>query len=282
MTNTVIIFGGADFEEAEARRIARKAGLITATATTTDGKKVYAGNAYQATGYELDELPESTDEIRQVIIFECSPKVAGNLEVITHFDHHNPGDYGFELGAGRFFEASSLGQLINHLGLEPTQEQRLIAAGDHCPVAAYAGLCPGIDPEEFAQFRIQQKLVFYVKDERNAHKNTETTLAQVIASAREKLRDAPIFNELCDVRDAGHIDELPEAAMSLGVPYITQIEEEDRQGNKTGNLKILVGGETTPEMVTNFMEWANQLPNKVGDAYRNPTRGFAGIVIKPE
>jgi len=63
--------------------------------------------------------------------------------------------------------------------------------------------------------------------------------------------------------------------------YITQIPDTDKEHNPTGNLKIVLGGHTKPETVVKFMEWANSLPNKVGQAYGNPTRGFAGVVVTP-
>lgn len=276
---TIIIFGGADFEEAAARAVAAHAGLVIATATTADGKKVHAGNAYQATGFVVDV--GDLEEIAQAIIFECSPAVAGELEVVLRADHHNPGDAGYGLGAEKFWEASSLGQLMNFLGLEPTADQLMVAAADHCPADAYLGKCPGIEAEAFAAFRIAQKLSFYAGDPRNAHKATAESLAAVIEAAKAALLAAPEANGVRDLRQAGHVDELPEAALSLGLAYMASIADTDRDRKPTGNTKIVLGGHTTPEVVTNFMEWGNSLPNKVGQAYGNPTRGFAGVVVTP-
>lgn len=280
MKKTLIIFGGADFEEAAARKVATEAGLIVATATV-DGKKVHGGNAYQANGYTVDQ-GDATD-ITGIIIFECAKKCAGeNANIFVVCDHHNPDDAGYGKGPDEFFSASSLGQLMNFLGIEPDHEQMLIAASDHCPVAAYAGKCPGITVEEFADFRITQKLAFYKNDARNAHKNTKEMLTGVIAQAKEKLLKAPEVNGVRDVRSAGHIDELPEAAMLLGTAYMASIPDTDRDQKPTGNIKVVLGGNTTPEIVTAFMEWGNSLPNKVGNAYGNPTRGFAGVITTPE
>jgi hypothetical protein len=186
------------------------------------------------------------------------------------------------LGSSHFWEASSLGQLLNFFGVQPTIEQLFVAAGDHCPAAAYAGQCPGIDPVEFAKFRITQKLSFYVGDARNAHKATAELLAAVIETAKTKLLEAPEVDGVRDLRQVGYVDELPEAALSLGLAYMSQIPDTDRDRNPTGNTKILLGGHTTPELVTKFMEWGNLLSNKVGPAYGNPIRGFAGVVVTPE
>lgn len=282
MKKVLVVFGGADFEEAAARKVAVENGLVVATATTADGKKVHAGNAYMATGFVFDSFISDDDEIEGVVIFETATVVAGVLPVVLRADHHNPGDSGFSLGPSHFWEASSLGQLMNFLGVQPTTEQLMIAAGDHCSAAAYAGLCPGIFPTEFAKFRIAQKLTFYAGDPRNAHKATSETLAQVIEDAKAKLLAASEVDGVRDLRQVGYVDELPEAALSLGLAYMSQIPDTDRDRNPTGNTKILLGGHTTPEAVTKFMEWGNSLPNKVGSAYGNPIRGFAGVVIVPE
>lgn len=280
MKKVLVVFGGADFEEAAARMVAIAASLVVGTATTADGKKVHAGNAYMATGFELDN--GTLEGITDVVIFECAPVVAGELSVILRADHHNPGDTGFGLGPDKFFDASSLGQLMNFLGIEPTNEQLLVAAGDHCPADAYAGRCPGIDPSAFGQFRIAQKLSFYAGDPRNAHKATSELLAAVIETAKTKLLESPEVDGVRDLRSAGYIDELPEAALSLRLAYMSQIPDTDRDRNPTGNTKILLGGHTIPEAVNKFMEWGNSLPNKVGPAYGNPIRGFAGVVVTPE
>ena len=76
------------------------------------------------------------------------------------------------------------------------------------------------------------------------------------------------------------IDELPEAALSIGEAYMASLPDTDRDRNPTGNTKIVLGGHTTPETVERFMEWANSLSGHIGDAYGNPIRGFAGVVVK--
>lgn len=280
MKTTLVIFGGADYESEAARMVAIAAGFSVATATTADGKKCHAGNAYQATGFVLDA--GTIEDVAEAIIFECAPAVAGDLSVILQADHHNPGDTGFGLSPDKFFEASSLGQLMKYLGVKPTVEQLFVAAADHCPADAYLGKCPGINSIEFGKFRIQQKLSFYVGDERNAHKDTAEKLAVVIESAKAKLLQATEVDGVRDLRSAGYVDELPEAALSLGLAYMSQIPDTDRDRNATGNIKILLGGHTTPQAVIKFIEWGNSLSNKVGPAYGNPTRGFAGVVVTPE
>ncbi len=279
--HTVIIFGGEDYESTEARKVAHDAWLITATAVLADGKKVHAGNAYQATWHLLDDEVNQESQATEAIIFECSKVAAGELAIVLNADHHNPGDAGYWLGADQFWNASSLGQLMNYLGMEPSEEQLYIAASDHCPADAYQGKCPGIDPVKFKAMRISQKVEFFKKDPRNAYKASPEALESITEIAKQKLLSSQEVDWVCDLRDQWLIDELPEAALMLGMAYITQIPDTDRDRNPTGNLKIILWGHTNPETVVKFMKWANTLPNKVGDAYGNPTRGFAGVVVTP-
>lgn len=278
-SNLVVIFGGQDPEEAAARAVALRNGCAVATATV-GGQKVAAFNAYRADGYVVDS-GEVSEEETQVIIFECSPAAAGSLEIVVHCDHHNPGDPGYGLGPEQFWEASSLGQLCAVLGVEATPELEMVAAGDHCPADAYASRCVGIDPAEFLNFRIAGKVAFYATNPRTADKADAEKIRTAIEAAKVKLTEAPLVDGVCDLRDAGMIDELPEAALSTGMAYMASLPDTDRERKPTGNTKYVLGGHTTSEIVMQFMAWGNSLPNRVGDAYGNPTRGFAGVVVKP-
>jgi hypothetical protein len=278
MLNTVVIFGGEDSESSEARRVAATSDLSIATATVA-GKPVHSGNAYQANGFRLDEgLAEGST---RAVIFECSPAAAGILEVVARCDHHNPGDTGYGLGSEAFFEASSLGQLMAFLGLVPTDRQRFIAASDHCPAAAYAGLCPDIDPVVFREHRLAEKVAFYATVPALKSKADPEVLETLIAKAVEVLEVAPEVDGVRDLRTAGFVDELPEAALRVGSAYMAEIDDTDRERRPTGNKKIVLGGHTTPETVKRFIDWAATLPNRVGEPYGNPTRGFAGVVVQP-
>jgi hypothetical protein len=274
----LVIFGGQDPEEQAARAVALANGCATATATI-NSEKVAAFNAYKANGFTLDSGVLS--EVSQTIIFECSTAAAGEMKVIAQCDHHNPGDHGYGLGPDKFWEASALGQLCAVLGVEATPELEIIAAGDHCPADAYAGSCAGIDPAEFMKFRIAGKVAFYASNPRTADKADAEKIRVAIEAAKIKLAQAEQVDGVCDLRDAGMIDELPEAALSRGMAYMASLPDTNRDRNPTGNTKYVLGGHTTPEIVKNFMAWGNGLPNKVADAYGNPTRGFAGVVVKP-
>jgi hypothetical protein len=192
-------------------------------------------------------------------------------------DHHNPGDAGYGLGGDKFWQASSLGQLADFLGAERTSELEMIAAGDHCPAEAYTGKCPGIDPEAFYNFRLAQRVEFY---KTTPNPKTADEIRAMIEAAKAKLLAAPEVEGVCDLRKAGKVDELPEAGLSIGKAYMASLPDTDRERKPTGNTKFVLGGHTTPEAVERFMEWGNSLPNKVGNAYGDPVRGFAGVIVK--
>lgn len=279
MKNVLVIFGGADFEEQAARAFAQTIELATATAIL-NGIPVHAGNAKFANGFKLDS--GDLNKVTEVIIFENSLSAAGNLPVILNCDHHSPGDAGYGKSVDEYWQASSLGQLMNFFGISPNMEQLMIAAGDHCLPAAYAGKCPGIDPAEFAKFRSELRATFYSQDSRNAHKADKESLEQIVQIAMEKIAQAPVLESgVVDMRSSGYVDELPEAAIRTNKAYIAEVDETDRGGNKTGNKKIVLGGHTTPDVVIDFIEWANAHENKIGDAYGDPVRGFAGVVLAP-
>lgn len=302
--NTLIIFGAPDHEESLARKIAEAAGCQIATATC-NGKAVHNGTAYKANGYELDagngNLP------KKIILFECSegaiPENWQSAIEIIRCDHHRPGDPGYDKGPDEFWMGSSIGQLCSALFPEIPDsasagavalaemsgaldcDRELIellytAAGDHCPVDAYAGRCPGIDPENFADFRLVQKADHLLGPARWEDVDEAIfTFRNEMMAAEAKLEAAPMVNGIADLREYGLIPELPEAAMKTGRKYMAKVDETDRAGNPTGNKKIVLGGCCTPEDVTNFMEWAGQLGNKMGEPYGVPARGFAGVVV---
>src|SRR5690606_8735347 len=115
------------------------------TFATLKGHPVRSSEAYSATGVQ-GLLPRG----HEIVFVECS--VMGLLPYHV-IDHHNEGDPGFGLPPEQYMKGSSLGQLLAFLELEPTAEQRVIAAADHCLRHAYECLCPGVDPADLAAWR---------------------------------------------------------------------------------------------------------------------------------
>jgi len=278
MKTTLVIFGAEDHESIEARKWARRAGAATATATY-QGQPVHAGTAYKADGYRIDTGDH--EMIQTAIIFECNPNCAGSILIHSICDHHRPGDFGYDMKPENFWPASSLGQLWAVLGLpgpymnNPAHEiARMTAAGDHCPKDAYQGLCPGIGVNEFQEFRLCQKAV-----NGKEYSKIKWEINEAVKILEQKDLNAALYGVI-DLREYGQIPELPEAAMITGKAYLSQIQERDREGRPTGNDKIVLGGDTTPEQVEQFLAWAKELPNRVGEPYGVPSRGFGGVVIK--
>jgi hypothetical protein len=168
------------------------------------------------------------------------------------------------------------------MGIEPTNELRLVAAGDHSPAGAYLGQCPEVDPAEFAAWRIAGKVAFYVTNPATAGKADADKIRATIETAKAVLSNALLVDGVRDLRVVGHVEELPEAALSTGQAYMASLPDTDRERKPTGNTKIVLGGHATPENVRSFMAWASTLANRVGEPYGNPDRGFAGVVVKPE
>ena len=280
-----IIFGASDHEEREAREVARKAWFaFIATATAEDrasweDRKVHAGNAGFATGYEIDEWTDKNAEA--VIIFENNLNAAKELLVVLNADHHNPDDAWYGKPASEYFEWSSLGQMMNYLKIEPSKQQRMVAAWDHCPADAYAWSCPWIDVDEFTEFRLQNKIEFYSGIEKFTYKADIESLQEIIQKAKDVLTSSEVNEKwIVDLRWKGMIDELPEAALMTGKAYMTSIPDTDRERNPTGNTKVLIWWHTTPEMIEEFMERGNQ-QNNVVSVYGNPIRWFAWVILKP-
>lgn len=282
----LVIFGGSDHEEQAARKVCKDHDIWTATATV-NGTKCHAGNAYQANGYVIDGATDFNVDGADCIIFECNAAAAGGQEVVGRCDHHNPGDPGYALGPDRFWEASSLGQLCSILGVSPTEGLLMVAAGDHCPAAAYKGLCPGVDAQKFKTHRIAGLATAWLAgvsptDGYPIYADDSEQVEKAIDFATKLIRLAPesSFVGVKDLRQYGKIDQLPEAALIAGYAYISQIPDTDRDGNPTGNVKINLGGDNSPETVKAVMEWLNRHPSGMAPAYGVPSRGFAGRVFK--
>lgn len=276
----LIIFGAPDIESEWARQIATQHGLATATATC-GGEKCNPMTAYRADGYIVDSGTVS-DEM-ECIIFECARTAASGLKVVARCDHHNPGDAGFGKPAGEFFEASSLGQLINFLGVEATQKDRVIAAADHCLASAYAGLCPGVTAEEVLAMRLSELMKREgVSSEEDAMKGIEEALRILKNPPATVLLGG---KQVADIRGLGAIPFTIEAGVMTGTSYMAK-------GDKRFPDKVNLSG--SEEVVADFLGqavmadgkptypngWA--VKNGLHQPYGDPKRGFAGAYDKPQ
>lgn len=161
----------------------------------------------------------------------------------------------------------------------------LIAAADHCLAAAYAGKCPGVDPQQLFNFRVEQKAKFQKRPEADVLLDIASTTAVIKSRAVQNCscgqynppgcpyciecnQDVDYHSCLAfiDMTDASH-PELPEAACRLGVSYLASVTE------PTGRRKTVVGGCATDNDIANWMIGEKKLGKEV---YGDPVRGYAG------
>jgi len=245
----IFLLGASDPEMAEIARVATAAGH-TVRHAQSGGRRVHPGNAYRA----------DADAYGDVYV-ECGP----SAPVATVVDHHNPGDPGWGSPPEEYLRGSSLGQVLVLLGLEATPTQRLIAAADHCLAAAYAGQCPGVDPEELLAFRCESRAAF--------QRRPVADVSADIAASIELLQ--AVGKPVVDVRYAGTLPELPEAAARCGVAAIYRIHD-DRSGRwKVGIIGAGAGTVPGTEPVAAFLRGEGAARDLV-DLYGDPVRGYAG------
>ena len=243
------ILGAPDHEMREIERVLLINGIPYSFATTR-GRIVQSHEAYKASG-TTTLVPTNTD----IIFVECA--VMG-LTPVYRIDHHNEGDPGFGKLPHEYLEGSSLGQVLDYLGIEATQEQRIIAAADHCLAHAYQGRCPGVTPAELSAWRIRSRAT--------ARGLSEAELVSQIATATEALRQAPTI--VVEGMQVAWFDNVPpevsEASARVGVPFAFIRKESD------GRVKS--GIRSAPARVVEA--WIRTCGLK--GIYGDPQRGFAG------
>lgn len=194
----IFILGAPDPEMVCIETMLREHGENFIYALAMDGKRVHPGNAYNMA------LPDRTD-VDEVVLVECGFADGQPCDwladvKLTVVDHHRPGDPGYGRPSAEFLSASSLGQVLNLLGLiEPDRgfsgsdpeleagfrrelvcpdcgrdhgehfqscviirwdKWRMIAAADHCLGEAYKGRCPGVDPDTLMEWRVETRATF--------------------------------------------------------------------------------------------------------------------------
>ena len=263
--NLVIVMGGMDPEMLAITKACRALGIRTLQAAV-DGLPVHPGNAYKANGYVQSGV--YTDDY--VISVECA--VVG-LTPDFCADHHNPGDRGYGRPPSAYWEASSIGQVYQHLadgGIPVTAvtdafgpERYLIAASDHCPSHAFQGKCPGIDIAALKAMRARNSAAFcnMSVEEWTAIVDSSIAILRALPVAtagggeyRVSTTDIPLLNH---------------AQLIAGIPVQYVMSGNDRDPRtKVG----LLGGE--PEMISAWMD--EKRNDGLVAIYGDPARGYAG------
>lgn len=233
-----------------------------------DGASVAPSTAYKANGLvRKDGQPaEMPGGVTRVVTVECGVQ---GLKAHVSVDHHNPGDVGFGFGPEKFWEGSSLGQICELLEVEPTIEQRIAAAADHCLNHAYQGKCPGIDPSALRAWRVKS---------RSAYQGVEPEVVEkAVAEAIETIKGLPKVEiggrEVANSVAMGSFPEAPEACAITGIPLMYSLPDK-----ATGRTKVgLLGADADTIRV-----WMDEIGTKipVEDIYGSPERGYAGAYLK--
>jgi len=279
MKNVTAILGSAD-PEMGLIEVALTAAGVRYVYASVDGCRVHPGNAGRATGV-IGEIGSG-----QVVLVECDGPWLRSLPVVARCDHHSPGDQGFGRPPEEFLTASSVGQVMLWLAGLPTDgtvgiehsggawfiggqvvpaDVVLGAAADHCLGAAYAGRCPGVDPDALMLWRAQSRAEFQGRSVKSLLADIAQTQAALDSAAMVNLSAVA---QAADMRREPPWPELPEAAARLGAGYIS-----GPLIGPDGRRKFTCSG--LPEQVKAFMdEWAPK--NGLTGIYGDPKRGFAG------
>lgn len=344
MTNNLLlvwILGADDPEMSAIEKLLVDRGARVAHAVDADGHRVHGGNAYTAS----QPFAAAADSVAKIVFVECCwdhslDNFAGE---IIHVDHHRRGDPGYDKPPAEFLSASSIGQvwmLLMHPGggyFEPhfatgwvsrpngkfgsqdpisgssqchsvPLDVILTAAADHC-LAAYAGQCPGVDPDALLKFRIEIKAAYqYAKkcDVCGGNGGCIGEPQQYITDGApchcyltlDECRDQ-ILRDIESTTDALSVRQSEQAALPhdlrhgftlVDLPLIVDMtdrfhpelpESACRLGvsyvatvsEPGGRVKDLLGGCTTPEIVGS---WMSQMRAEGREVYGVPQRGYAG------
>ena len=227
-----------------------------------DGRRVHPGNAYEA-----DFMKNDNSET--LVLVECGFQDSSRLPAdVIFIDHHRPGDPGYGLPPSEFWEASSIGQVHNLLGLAASDDSILTAAADHCLAHAYAGKCPEVEPSDLMEWRVNCRAAFQKRNPAEIKRDIDNARFE-IANLDCILIGDHVFK---DARGK-HIKELPEASARDGVMVMYSLV--DRNSGKT-KVGVLSG---TKEGLDVWMDWAKSQNNLEG-VYGDPARGYAGAYQK--
>jgi len=265
MNNRIFLLGAEDPETVQIRQRLADAG--EPWVNLMKGKhRVTSRNAYEAEPVPALRIAHMYDpEVRPTIyLVEGRPEGLGGFETVV-IDHHHQGDPGYGKAPAQYMEASSLGQVLAVLGKDPTPEDQMVAAADHCLRAAYEGKCPGVAPTELALWRAKSRSKFIGMSLEEYQEQVNQARAKVLALPTVKIKGTPFR----DSRDQ-QIKELPEASaqMCTAVLYSTP--------PKNGVFKegVLSG---TPKEIRLWKHWVTSRgANELSGVYGDPERGIAG------
>lgn len=263
MTHPYYILGADDPEMRAIEDVLSAAGVSYEYATH-DGLRVNPRTAYQA---------DQCDP--KAVYVECAPE-GGIPEGAGQIDHHAPGHPGGSMGPDQSWQASSLGQVMDRLGVPPTRGQIITAAMDHCPAHAFRGECPGVTPDDALEWKVHHIAA-------STTGGDEAEVWSTLWDAAARLAMSPVTQEFHGhhlpervvmvegVAPAGYSLELlasQTAMLRMGIPALM------RHADPDGTPKIILTGACSPRLVEEWMEAARAAG--ATSVYGVPARGFAG------
>ena len=186
-------------------------------------------------------------------------------------DHHYEGDPGYGMPPDKYWEASSIGQVYQLIGLEPTEEAKMIAAGDHCLYAAYHGMCPGIRKDDFIEFRMD----FFRRKKGEKLFEREKDGAIRLAKKCKTINLGNITVVDLTPMTKKYYSWLADVSCMLNLKFVTI----QPHANKEGMVKYFVGNLARSEINYFTNELVSQLGDEVLSVYGDPTRQFAGAIV---
>ena len=260
LDSVVFVLGARDPEMDRIEHVLYRIGAGL-THATIDGVRCHAGNAYKADMVFTNKM---------LVWVECGSSNMSCPHI--RIDHHNRGDFGFNMGPENYWEGSSIGQLYRLLLANGSNQcfldsvfgadKYLIAASDHCPAAAYKGLCTGIEPDVLAGYRAVRNAEFLKMDIEEYIDGLNNSIELAKALPVMELGGEPYSVALRP------IDYLNEVSLRLGiaVEYVMDGNARDPR-TKVG----LLGG--SPALTA---AWMKAKEGMLTDIYGAPARGYAG------
>ena len=254
------VLGGVDTEMREIEAILIDAGYSVEYAKI-GGIRVNRSEAYDATHPQ----PIPTD-----VWVECRPADYSKSELyslgIDLVDHHQEGDVGYDMPPKQYWEASSLGQICNRLGVERTQRLNYIAAADHCLLSAYHEQCPHVDREGFLAFRME----FFEQFHDNPIEYLKELHKRVLSYGQISMLGTKVY----DVSGIYGRDRkwLSDLACCYGIKTVSI-------NQKSNRYKMFVSNLSVKEIDQFCNEYAPSLGNVI-NVYGDPKRQFAAAVVE--
>jgi len=288
-----VVLGARDPERERAKKVLDAAGIKWVVARQRDRREVKPSTCYQAAWPKARKTLYIGGRRYRPLWFEAAPADGGKARLnylgVTWFDHHEPGDPGYDLPYTEFARAAALAQMMAFLGIPLTYDDLVICAADHAPAKAYLELCS-------ATLSDGKTYTVRADDVKAAQARATAERAGVglpvvwrsIGSQQRWLRSAPrmTYGALTAVYRERAFKAfyeflcLREACLMISQPYIVwiRIDHECEDGTTRPALKLMINGGNVPvEFISEFRS-GNYFPG-VEFRFGCEARGYCGGIM---